>query len=62
MPLDRYPVRRLEEDPSNVLDRRKWPAVLPPVAQVLEDGLDLSPATVLPELAHGLRFRGGAGR
>jgi predicted ATPase len=47
MPLDRYPVRRLEEDPSNVLDRRKWPAVLPPVAQVLEDGLDLSPATVL---------------
>jgi predicted ATPase len=47
MPLDRYPVRRLEEDPSNVLDRRKWPAVLPPVAQVLEDGLDLTPATVL---------------
>jgi predicted ATPase len=35
MPLDRYP------------DRRTWPAVLPPVAQVLEDGLDLSPATVL---------------
>ena len=47
MPLDRYPIRRLEEDPSNVLDRRAWPAVLPPVAQVLEDGLDLTPATVL---------------
>jgi predicted ATPase len=47
MPLDRYPIRRLEEDPSNVLDRQKWPAVLPPVAQVLEDGLDLTPATVL---------------
>jgi predicted ATPase len=47
MALDRYPIRRLEEDPSNVLDRRKWPAVLPPVAQVLEDGLDLTPATVL---------------
>ena len=47
MPLDRYPIRRLEEDPSNVLDRRQWPAVLPPVAQVLDDGLDLTPATVL---------------
>ena len=47
MALDRYPIRRLEEDPSNVLDRQKWPAVLPPVAQVLEDGLDLTPATVL---------------
>jgi predicted ATPase len=47
MALDRYPIRRLEEDPSNILDRQKWPAVLPPVAQVLEDGLDLTPATVL---------------
>ena len=47
MALDRYPIRRLEEDPSNVLDRRTWPAVLPPVAPVLEDGLDLTPATVL---------------
>jgi predicted ATPase len=47
MALDRYPIRRLEEDPSNVLDRQKWPAVLPPVAQVLEDGLDLTSATVL---------------
>lgn len=47
MPLDRFPIRRLEEDPSNVLDRRWWPAVLPPVAQVLDDGLELTPATVL---------------
>ena len=47
MALDRYPIRRLEEDPSNILDRQKWPAVLPPVAQVLEDGLDLTPATVM---------------
>ncbi|GGI91183.1 AAA family ATPase [Pseudarthrobacter scleromae] len=47
MPLDRFPIRRLEEDPSNVLDRRRWPAVLPPVAQVLDDGLELTPATVL---------------
>ncbi|MFJ6156756.1 AAA family ATPase [Pseudarthrobacter sp. NPDC092200] len=47
MPLDRYPIRRLEEDPSNILDRQVWPAVLPPVAQVLDDGLDLTPATVL---------------
>lgn len=47
MPLDRFPIRRLEEDPSNVLDRRRWPAVLPPVAQVLDDGLELTSATVL---------------
>jgi predicted ATPase len=47
MPLHRYPIRRLEEDPSNVLDRRQWPAVLPPVAQVLDDGLELTSATVL---------------
>ncbi|GAA3401556.1 AAA family ATPase [Pseudarthrobacter polychromogenes] len=47
MPLDRFPIRRLEEDPSNVLDRRQWPAVLPPVAQVLDDGLELTSATVL---------------
>ena len=47
MPLRTYPIRRLAEDPGNVLDRSRWPAVLPPVAQVLEQGLDLGPATVL---------------
>lgn len=47
MPLHNYPIRRLEEDPDNVLDRRQWPASLPPVAQVLDQGLDLTSATVL---------------
>lgn len=47
MPLRTYPIRRLAEDPINVLDRRRWPAALPPVAQVLDHGLDLTPATIL---------------
>lgn len=47
MPLREYPIRRLTEHPANVLDRACWPAVLPPVAQVLDQGLDLTAATVL---------------
>jgi hypothetical protein len=47
MAFHNYPIRRLAEDPTNVLDRRQWPAVLPPVAQVLDQGLDLTSATIL---------------
>jgi predicted ATPase len=47
MALNTYPIRRLAEDPGNVLDRSAWPAALPPVAQVLDRGLDLASATVL---------------
>ncbi|MDF9749060.1 putative ATPase [Arthrobacter sp. ES3-54] len=47
MSLHDYPIRRLTEDPSNVLDRRIWPASLAPVAQVLDQGLDLTSATIL---------------
>lgn len=47
MSLHDYPIRRLTEDPSNVLDRRIWPASLAPVAQVLDHGLDLTSATIL---------------
>lgn len=47
MALHNFPVRRLAEDPGNVLDRRQWPASLPPVAQILDQGLDLTPGTVL---------------
>lgn len=47
MPLHEYPIRRLTEHPANVLDRSCWPAVLPPVAQILDQGLDLTAATVL---------------
>lgn len=37
---------KLSEDHSNVLDRSQWPAVLPAVAAILDDGLDLTPATI----------------
>ncbi|WP_127131889.1 ATP-binding cassette domain-containing protein [Georgenia sp. SYP-B2076] len=46
MRFDTVPVRRLGEDPNNVLDRGVWPATLAPVAQVLDQGLELGPATV----------------
>ncbi|PNI09512.1 AAA family ATPase [Arthrobacter sp. AFG7.2] len=46
MPINTYPIRRLSEDHSNVLDRSQWPAVLPAVAAILDDGLDLAPATI----------------
>jgi len=47
MRFDRYPIRRVGEDPEQPADRRAWPATLPPVAQLLDHGLDLGPATVL---------------
>ncbi len=46
MPAQNFPIRRLTEDPASVLDRHRWPGVLPPVAQVLDQGPDLSPATI----------------
>lgn len=47
MAFDRYPIRRLEERREQPLNREAWPATLPPVAQLLAEGLDLGPATVL---------------
>lgn len=47
MAFERFPIRRLTEHPANTLDRRIWPATLPPVASILDRGLDLGPATVL---------------
>lgn len=44
---DRHPIRQVREHPLEPLDRKVWPATLPPVAQLLDSGLDLSPATVL---------------
>lgn len=42
------PVRRVSEHAlGERLDRGVWPATVPAVAQVLDEGLDLSPATVL---------------
>lgn len=46
MPAHNFPIRRLAEDPAHALDRGRWPAILPPVAQVLDQGLDLTRATV----------------
>ena len=46
MAFESTPLRRIEEDPDHPLDRSSWPATLPPVAQLLTDGLDLGPATV----------------
>jgi len=43
----RYPVRRVQVSPSAELDRSAWPATIPAVRQVLEQGLDLGRATVL---------------
>lgn len=45
--LDQHPVRRIAEHPSHPLVRDSWPATLPPVRQLLDDGLDLSGLTVL---------------
>ncbi|GAB3564170.1 AAA family ATPase [Arthrobacter alkaliphilus] len=47
MPFRNYPIRRLAENPANVLDRREWPAALPAVAQILDQGLELTSATIL---------------
>ena len=46
MAFESYPLLRVEEDPDHGADRTSWPATLPPVAQLLTDGLDLSEATV----------------
>ncbi|PPB49886.1 AAA family ATPase [Arthrobacter pityocampae] len=47
MAFELFPIRRLTEHPAHTLDRRTWPATLPPVASTLDRGLDLGPATVL---------------
>ena len=46
MAFESTPLRRIEEDPEHPLERGAWPGTLPPVAQLLADGLDLGPATV----------------
>ena len=46
MAFESFPLRRVEEDPLHPLDRNTWPATLAPVAQLLDSGLELGPATV----------------
>ncbi len=45
--LDQHPVRRVTEHPSHPLPRHRWPATLPAVRQLLDDGLDLGGLTIL---------------
>lgn len=47
MPRTRLPIRRVEEYAPDPLARDRWPATLAPVRQLLDDGLDLDPVTVL---------------
>ncbi len=74
MPSHNFPIRRVAEDPAHHLDRRRWPGVLAPVAQVLDQGLDLTSATIFVgengsgkstlveaiALAYGLSSEGGS--
>ena len=46
-PFPRLPVRRVEEYPPARLDRSAWPATLAPVRQLLDEGLELGPVTIL---------------
>ncbi|MGR6612970.1 AAA family ATPase [Kocuria rhizophila] len=46
-PFSSLPVRRIEEHRRNPLPRGEWPATVPAVRQVLDEGLDLGPLTVL---------------
>jgi predicted ATPase len=41
------PVRAIREREGDQLDRSAWPATLPAVRQLLDDGLELGPLTVL---------------
>ncbi|MDN5761065.1 MAG: AAA family ATPase [Microlunatus sp.] len=45
--IDQRPVRRVSEDGRDALRRDRWPATLPPVRQLLDDGLDLAGLTIL---------------
>lgn len=47
MPPHAFPIRRVVEDPGHPLERHRWPGTLAPVAQVIDSGLDLTPATIL---------------
>jgi predicted ATPase len=41
------PIRRVQRDPAGELSDGEWPATIPAIAQLLREGLDLSPVTVL---------------
>jgi predicted ATPase len=41
------PVRRVEAHPAQELSEHEWPSTIPAVGQLLREGLDLAPITVL---------------
>jgi predicted ATPase len=45
--FSRLPVRRIEAHPLHPAPQDAWPFVLPPVRQLLHEGLDLGPVTIL---------------
>ncbi len=45
--LQRHPVRRVQAVPDVDRDQTAWPFRIPAVAQLLDEGLDLGPVTVL---------------
>ncbi|WP_026551554.1 AAA family ATPase [Arthrobacter sp. H20] len=47
MQLNRFPIKRVTAHPAYPLEPGRWPGTLAPVAQLLDDGLDLGVATVL---------------
>lgn len=46
MQLGGHPIRQVTEHSLSPFDRDAWPATLPPVRQLLDDGLELGQATV----------------
>ncbi len=46
MQLGGHPIRQVTEHSLSPLDRATWPATLPPVRQLLDQGLELGQATV----------------
>jgi hypothetical protein len=47
MSFEKYPLAEVIEDPADPLPRGVWSSTLAPIAQLLDDGLPLGPATVL---------------
>lgn len=45
--FEKVPLRRVEEHSLAPLPRNVWPATVPAVRQLLDDGLDLAPLTIL---------------
>jgi predicted ATPase len=47
MKFEKYPLRRVHGHPLEPMSRTEWPGTLAPVAQLLDEGLDFAPVTVL---------------